>query len=1162
MNTRHLVLWLPCLVILAMLANLITPAPVLAAGEPPPPPGEKSPKSAPTADKPAPPASDASYTAEPPTGSPDGAANAAAVAFSVDAIAQAGAVLVGPDGSLLPLAAQETAGVLAFGDVYFKGSGGAECSDGWCNYDTIAHALAAFPTNHGTGAIFATGALNELTAVDVVSTPVLNLSKLTGLAWDGTTNNSPSLTGGLLTIANMLKGFTVDGFYIGHGISAHDNAGTLRFQNLLVSNPFGSGIDVTSHKGNIDLTNVNVYKAAASGVRLDNTAGTGNITISNSTFILNQNYGIWINTNGTALLDRVEASNNLHSDGALLQVKAATVKDSRFNDNLDTGRGLVISNAAAISLQNVEARGNVISGVKLGATQNVIINGGTFLNNTGPGIDISSGGNITLKNILAQSNSLGVIVDNQHSATPKTVTVSNSTFLNTPGGPGLTVNSRGSITLNHIRAESNNGAGVELDNALYDLPSHTYKGSGSINILNTSGNNQFAHNLGAAGYVTSKGAITVKGVNSIADQYGLWLNGCAPDFISHLCLGKGNISVTATQVISSMVGFGLAAVTGGAITLDGGYFYGNLGGVALNNSLTTSAKAVTVNNSEFSVGVAPTAIPLNVASKGNITLNNVRAFSNAITTEVIKLDNCFLNGGVTCTGSGSVSVLNSLGATLLKENHSTSNSLSISSHGAVTLTGVVDDFNKSGAKVENDLGTAAVTVSKSSFSHNTVNGGLKVLSRGKITLTSVVVAYNGDYGANLMNADLALTAPASSTITISKSTFDYNHNFGLLAIGMGAVTANNISASYNLGATTDGGALGSAKGNVTLQDSLGPNQFNYNGRHGLIIVSGIAGPGIWGGNISIRGVTARNNLNGYGISLDNQNATTPKTVTAQKVTVEGNGQDGLDVLSKGSVTLNNVQANYNSTGYGVKIDNCLLPAPCVGTGNVAVLSTLGPNSMKNNLYGMSIDTQGSVVLNDVTASFNTGAMPGGTSGVYVTNQYQILKQKPVTVTHSSFDFNQGAGLGIYPTGVATLNGVSANYNATGAGYGVRVYNNGETGSPGINILGTAGLNQFTYNSMNGMMIKTSGNITLNKVTASANGIALTESGAILITDGTHSSITITCSAFNYNGKYGLEVVMGSGVLTFKSAAASHNLGGVDLSLGGKVPVMRWTVCGH
>ena len=39
MKSKYLPVWLPCLVILAVLASLVTPSPVLAAGEPPPPPG-------------------------------------------------------------------------------------------------------------------------------------------------------------------------------------------------------------------------------------------------------------------------------------------------------------------------------------------------------------------------------------------------------------------------------------------------------------------------------------------------------------------------------------------------------------------------------------------------------------------------------------------------------------------------------------------------------------------------------------------------------------------------------------------------------------------------------------------------------------------------------------------------------------------------------------------------------------------------------------------------------------------------------------------------------------------------------------------------------------------------------------------------------------------
>jgi hypothetical protein len=884
--------------------------------------------------------------------------------------------------------------------------------------------------------------------------------------------------------------------------------------------------------------------------------------VGNSAFNNNNNYGINIHTNGSVLLDRVTANGNVHSDGAyLVMQKGATVKDSRFNGNgnLNACSGLLIEGTRAISLQNVEARANTSSGVGLNTTNEISINAGSFSYNLSNGLNAtSSGGNITLNNVTTQTNAGGVALWNHLSATPKTVTVSNSQFLATTAGPGLAINSKGNVTLNHIRAEGNNGDGITIDNA--QLAGGVYTGSGSVSFLNTLGGNELVNNHDAAIDIKSKGAITLKGVNASNNHNGLKLDNCAinqnPDpLVTHYCLGKGNLSVTATRVLDTDGAYGLDAQAGGAITLDDDTFLNNTRGVTLNNAPVSSAKLVTVTSSTFSNTLAAGVVPLSVLSKGNITLNNVRAFNNLTTKEVIMLDNCFVNGGVTCTGSGSVSLLNSLGATLLMENNATQSSLSIFSHGAVTLTGVVDDFNNTGANVDNLRGTAAVTVSKSSFSHNITNGGLYVVSSGKITLTSVIAAYNsggGGFGAILLNA--TTTAPASSTITISKSVFDYNRNYGLQASSKGSLTANNISAAFNTGPTAYGANLVSQKGNVALQDSQGANQFSYNSMNGLTVYGGdITHP--WGGMISITGVTASNNGTGYGIKVDNRYATTTKAVTIQKVRADTNGLDGLDAFSKGNITLNNVQANSNPNGWGANVDNCLFDgAACTGSGNVTILSTLGPNSMNYNTAGLRIDTLGSVAVNGVTASYNISRI-GGVSGLVIYNQHQTAVQKPATVTKSSFDTNQGTGLYIYVTGVVTLNGISASYN--NGGYGLFVDNVSMPGSPGASILATLGNNQVNNNAHWGMIINSSGSIALNKVTANDNGWY----GAFLMTPGA-SSISVTCSVLNRNGNVGLFVSMGSGALNFKGLAANDNNSGAgDLSLGGKVPVVSWTVCG-
>jgi hypothetical protein len=121
------------------------------------------------------------------------------------------------------------------------------------------------------------------------------------------------------------------------------------------------------------------------------------------------------------------------------------------------------------------------------------------------------------------------------------------------------------------------------------------------------------------------------------------------------------------------------------------------------------------------------------------------------------------------------------------------------------------------------------------------------------------------------------------------------------------------------------------------------------------------------------------------------------------------------------------------------------------------------------------------------------------------------------------------------------------------------------GSPGVNILATLGNNQFNYNSAIGIAILSSGNIGLNKVTANENGWLTNDNGVYLHTSGA-SSISITCSAFNHNRLYGLEVEMGSGVINFKGVAANNNhLGAADFRFTsipvGVRPIVSWTVCG-
>jgi hypothetical protein len=215
--------------------------------------------------------------------------------------------------------------------------------------------------------------------------------------------------------------------------------------------------------------------------------------------------------------------------------------------------------------------------------------------------------------------------------------------------------------------------------------------------------------------------------------------------------------------------------------------------------------------------------------------------------------------------------------------------------------------------------------------------------------------------------------------------------------------------------------------------------------------------------------------------------------------------------------------------------------------------------MDSNLYGLWIDAAGSVLVNGVTASNNTSSVVS-ISGLWIQNYY--TPGKTVTVNQGNFNFNSGGtGLYIQSAGVITLNNIAASYNQGVYGSGAYLRNDGVDVTAGINILSTSGNNQFIGNYGYGLYAMSNGNITLSKAIVSHNGMVVFTSGAYLFTIST-SSINITCSVFNYNNKFGLEVVMGTGTLALKSVGTNHNHGGFsDISQVGGTRSTSWTVCG-
>jgi hypothetical protein len=988
MYIRRLEFLLPLLVIMTMLVSLVTPAVVLAAGEPPPPPGEKPSNNPPVGpgDEPAPPSSPAetNYTSDLPTAAPasapDGIGAASPVDLTVEAIAHAGAVLVDANGNILPLASQNAVTILAgpTTNPYFKGVGaGCDLLTGICSFLTIKDALDNFVAYTGSGPIYAHSG-EESSDVDGYAVIVNNVAKLTGLVWDagGINQQYAPLLNGNVKIDTMPYGFKLDGFTIAGGIITNNTGGTLRLQNLEINNLNGDGIFIGNHKGNVDLFNVYSHDNAGYGASIDNTLGTGNVTITNSFFLNNSGTtGLKINTRGNIKLEGVEASDN--GNGAELTFgKGATILNSTFTDNDDNG--LFVSNGVGLlTLTNVDASNNVNIGANINNSLDVIINRSLFSKNS-TGVSITSTlGNIILNGVTSVDNPDGSSLNNSAASYYKKVTVTGSVFQGSTTGSGLIIQSRGGVTLNHVMASGNQDDGINIDNC-QDDPILTCKYKSSVSISNTAGINEFYNNKNGL-VINSGGNVTMAGVNATnnSSEGGATI------------ITNGNVNISKSIFSFNTGGYGLSVVNKGTILIDSVFANSNFDlGTILHNNQSLLAKTVTIQKSDFS---SNTDKGLEVKAMGDIVLNNVTSDHSVTGAQGASLDNCLDPGTSICSGTGNVTISNTMG--------------------------------------------------KNSFSNNVTGTGLDISSKGTIKLTGVFAKNNG---------------------------------------GKGAIV-NNSNAAY------------------------------------------------------------------------------AKTVSIYKSDFSSNYENGLDVKTRGSITLNYVTSDNSGAGYGASLDNYVLGK---GTGNITLTNTYGNNSFSTNQgFGIDIYTGGIVTINGTTASNNDGG------GMMITNNFLPVSTKSVNINQSFFSNNLGNGLSVYSNGIITLNTVVSNHND---GFGALLLNDtSPTPSGGVIVSNKYGVNQFNNNGNDGLFISSKGNVTLTKVAANFNGLSTVSSG---ITVSTTRNTTITCSSMQWNSKNGLDVILDpvapyTAVLSLKSISANKNVASdISLTTTGdptKISlVYGWTNCGY
>ncbi len=532
----------------------------------------------------------------------------------------------------------------------------------------------------------------------------------------------------------------------------------------------------------------NGYSASGDGAILDaSTAlpGIKPITITRSIFSANNGNGLVIDAKSAITLNSVNINenssgtgifgasiDNCQSSGVACTgtgnvTVLGTYGENNFNSN--SGSGLEIISKGTISLYKVHSNSNNQHGVLLDnqlGTGNILINGLEIYYNGVKGLEILSAGAVNLNAVDVQTNNTSYTADtwavkiiNTYAALPGTKPVSiTRTNLYQNYAFGLHVESKAVITLNKVTSTLNS----YLTNKCIGIQLNNTAGTGGVNILNTLGTNEISHNSGLGLEIDTHGAVVLKGIDLHSNYQGG----------ADINVDTDGVPVTLTGLIFESnynADAGLLITSKGYVSLTGVNAKNNgSSGVKIDNSGAASPQNVMVVKSSFN---SSTDSGLWVVSKGNIILNAITANENS--GKGVLLDNCIESVG-SCTGSGSVSILSTLGVNTFSNN--ANDGLHIDTGKSVSISNVTAAYNSGyGIWLDNSKGIGgAVILSKILTMRNSYDG-MNLNANGAVTLTSVQSLMNGLTGPR----DGASITTNGQTITISNSVFTGNYHYGL-----------------------------------------------------------------------------------------------------------------------------------------------------------------------------------------------------------------------------------------------------------------------------------------------------------------------------------------------------------------------------------------------
>lgn len=416
------------------------------------------------------------------------------------------------------------------------------------------------------------------------------------------------------------------------GNAAYQGAGTIYVQQ----GAYNGGESIIDFNA-FDLSNISSSALTVQGGwnTANNTVDPASSSTLNTSMTIGSSANPW---GGSLSFSNMNFSNVANGTALVLNSQQdITLSTVNITDSL-TGNGAELNAGGNVTVSNSRFQRNRNAGAVIQAGGNVSISDSTF-SNPGTnrrqitGVDITSGGSVSLFNVLANENR--EVGANIHAADSVSISSSffsnNRSFVTSPTGEttffgyGLQVVTPGTISLDGVTANGNFLWGASLDaDSDVTIANSIFNG-------NSSNTTTFIDDTGLI--VRSGGNVTLDTVQANDNPMigaDIQANGTVSISNSDFSNNRGSL-ISSTGVVT-FFGYGLQVISGGTISLDGV--------TASNNRLfgahLESGSNITIANSSFDNQSSGSATDLTgrglevISTGGIVTLSNVTASNNQL----------------------------------------------------------------------------------------------------------------------------------------------------------------------------------------------------------------------------------------------------------------------------------------------------------------------------------------------------------------------------------------------------------------------------------------------------------------------------------------------------------------------------------------------------